>query len=424
MENTLAVLTFPTVRNNLFLEKTREEIGGTIRESLGNEVFFVGSLDENGIIYDVRVVARGNDYSVPAVVDSVKAGEVVIHNHPSGDLTPSKEDINMAGVFGNLGVGFYIINNSASKVYVVVEPFVKGELNKLSTEELKKILLPDGEIAKVLGSQYELRQEQLDMVEAVTSAFNEGQISLIEAGTGTGKTLAYLIPAICWSLLNGERIVVSTNTINLQEQLTQKDIPLVHRSLSEKFKFSLVKGMGNYLCLLRAETVTDGLLNLADDDEIDTLRSVVEWSKVTQDGSLSDLNFSPPEEVWDKVAAESESCLRARCPHYSKCFFYKARRELSSSQILIVNHYLLFSDLSIRGASEESETGILPPYKNVIFDEAHHIVDAATSHFGMRTTKYGIIRTLRRLKRKGGGRRDEGSYILYSLSCDEASEIF
>lgn len=415
MENTLAVLTFPTVRKNLFLEKTREEIGGTIRESLGNEVFFVGSLDENGIIYDVRVVARGNDYSVPAVVDSVKAGEVVIHNHPSGDLTPSKEDINMAGVFGNLEVGFYIINNSASKVYVVVEPFVKGELNKLSTEELKKILLPDGEIAKVMGSQYELRQEQLDMVEAVTSAFNEGLIYLIEAGTGTGKTLAYLIPAICWSLLNGERIVVSTNTINLQEQLTQKDIPLVHRSLSEKFKFSLVKGMGNYLCLLRAETVTDGLLNLADDDEIDTLRSVVEWSKVTQDGSLSDLNFSPPEEVWDKVAAESESCLRARCPHYSKCFFYKARRELSSSQILVVNHYLLFSDLSIRGASEESETGILPPYKNVIFDEAHHIVDAATSHFGMRTTKYGIIRTLRRLKRKGGGGEMKG-LIFYTAS--------
>ncbi len=403
------------MKKNCFSEKAREQIAEAIKESSGNEVFFVGFPDENGIIDGVRVAARGNDYSVPAIVHSAKSGEVVIHNHPSGDLTPSDEDIHMAGVFGNLGVGFYIVNNGVSNVYVVVEPFEKEELKKLNTEEMKKILLPEGEIAKAMSSQYELRPEQLDMVEAVTSAFNDGLISLIEAGTGTGKTLAYLIPAIHWSLLNSERIVVSTNTINLQEQLTQKDIPLVHRSLSEEFKYSLVKGMGNYLCLLRAETVTDGLLDLAEDEEIDTLRSIVEWSKVTQDGSLSDLKFNPPEGVWDKVDAESESCLRARCPHYSRCFFYKARRELSSSQILVVNHHLLFSDLSIRGATEESETGILPAYKNVIFDEAHHIVDAATSHFGMRTTKYGIIRMLRRLKRRGGGGEMKG-LIFYTAS--------
>jgi len=403
------------VQRNSLSEKAREKIEETIKESLENEVFFAGSLDENGVVDNIRVIARGNDYSVPAVVDSVKSGEVVIHNHPSGNLTPSDEDIRMAGVFGNLGVGFYIVNNSVSKLYVVVEPFAKEELKKLNTEEIKKTLLPEGEISKAMGSQYELRPEQLDMVEAVTSAFNEGLILLIEAGTGTGKTLAYLIPAIYWSLINGQRVVVSTNTINLQEQLIQRDIPLVHRSLSEKFKYSLVKGMRNYLCLLRVETVTDGLLDLADDEEIDTLRSIVEWSKVTQDGSLSDLNFNPPEDVWDKIAAESESCLRARCPHYSRCFFYKARREISSSQILVVNHHLLFSDLSIRGASEESETGILPAYKNIIFDEAHHIVDAATSHFGMRTTKYGIIRMLRRLKRRGSGGEMKG-LIFYTVS--------
>src|SRR5574341_2154647 len=169
----------------------------------------------------------------------------------------------MAGLFGNLGVGFYIINNDVSQVDVVVEPFAKKELEKLDVKKLKGLLLPDGEVSKVMGSQYELRSEQLDMVEAIASAFNDETISLIEAGTGTGKTLAYLIPSIHWSLLNGERIVISTNTINLQEQLVQKDIPLVHRSLSEKFKYSLVKGMGNYLCLLRAETVADGLLDLA-----------------------------------------------------------------------------------------------------------------------------------------------------------------
>ena len=398
-----------------FSEKAKEEVEKVIKEAFGNEVFFVGSLDQYGVVDGVRVVARGNDYSVPAIVDSAQSGEVVIHNHPSGNLTPSDEDILIAGLFGNLGVGFYIINNDVSQLYVVVEPFAKKELERLDVKKLKKLLLPEGEVSKVMGSQYELRSEQLDMVEAIASAFNEEAISLIEAGTGTGKTLAYLIPAIYWSLLNGERIVISTNTINLQEQLIEKDIPLIHQSLGEEFKYSLVKGMGNYLCLLRAETVTDGLLELADEDEIDALTSIVEWSKVTKDGSLSDLNFNPTEAIWDKVAAESDSCLRVRCPHYSKCFFYKARREISSSQILVVNHHLLFSDLAIKGASEESEIGILPAYRRVIFDEAHHIVDAATSHFGMRATKYGIIRILRRLKRKGSGGEVKG-LIFYTAS--------
>ncbi|MCI0454922.1 MAG: DEAD/DEAH box helicase family protein [Candidatus Dadabacteria bacterium] len=406
---------FSFVGKKFFTDKAREEIEGAIKEAHGNEVFFVGSLDEHGIIDGVRVAARGNDYSTPAIVDSAMSGEVVIHNHPSGNLTPSDEDIHMAGLFGNLGVGFYIIKNDVSEVYVVVEPFAEKELEKLDIEKLKAFLLPDGEVSKVMGSRHELRPEQLEMVEAVGSAFNDETISLIEAGTGTGKTLAYLIPSIHWALLNSERVVISTNTINLQEQLIEKDIPLIHKSLGEDFKYSLVKGMGNYLCLLRAETVTDGLLELADDDEIDTLRSIVEWSKVTKDGSLSDLSFTPTEAIWDKVSAESESCLRVRCPHYSKCFFYKARREVSSSQILVVNHHLLFSDLAIKGASEESEVGILPAYRRVIFDEGHHIVDTATSHFGMRATKYGIIRTLRRLKRRGGGGEVKG-LIFYIAS--------
>ncbi|MGH7806902.1 MAG: DEAD/DEAH box helicase, partial [Thermodesulfobacteriota bacterium] len=403
------------MKKEYFSEESRAETREIIRKSSENEVFFVGSLDENRVVSTVKVVARGNDYSVPAILDSAQSGQVVIHNHPSGNLTPSDRDIQMAGLFGNQGVGFYIVNNDISGVYVVVEPFAKQDLKKLDSNELRKLLLPEGGIAKVMSSQYEERNEQLNMLEAASSAFNDNSISLIEAGTGTGKTLAYLIPAVYWSLSNGERVVISTNTINLQEQLIEKDIPLLHSGLSEDFKYSLVKGMGNYLCLLRSETVLDGLLDLAEDDEIEALKSVIEWSKVTQDGSLSDLSFSPPPEVWDKVSAESESCLRVRCPHYSNCFFYKARRELASSQILVVNHHLLFSDLSIKGASEASESGILPPFKRIIFDEAHHIGDAATSHFGMRTTKFGIIRMLRRLKRKGSGGEIRG-LIFYTAS--------
>jgi len=403
------------VQKDFFSENVKSTIQTVIEEASGNEVFLVGSFSERYVIEEVRVVARGNDYSVPAVIESAKPGDVVIHNHPSGTLTPSDQDIQIASVFGNQGVGFLIVNNNASQVYVVVEPFFEKEIEPLDIEETKKALLPQGRVADVMGEKYELRDEQLHMLESVTSSFNDNLISLIEAGTGTGKTLSYLIPAVAWALKNEERIVISTNTINLQEQLIDKDIPLLYNAFEDDFNYSLVKGMRNYLCLLRTETIQEGLFEMADDDEVDPINEILDWAKVTDDGSLSDLGFTPPDSVWDKVSAESDSCLRARCPYYSRCFFYKSRREVASSQLLIVNHHLLFSDLAIKSASESSDAGILPPFKRVIFDEAHHLNDAATSHFGMRATKFGIIRVLRRLKRKSKGGQGKG-LIYYTAS--------
>lgn len=405
------------MHKDFFSESVISTIQSTINEASGNEVFFVGSFSKRYLIEDVRVVARGNDYSVPAVIESAKPGDVVIHNHPSGTLTPSDQDIQIASVFGNQGVGFLIVNNSASQVYVVVEPFFEKEIEPLDIELTKKALLPDGRVSEVMGDKYELRDEQIRMLESVTSSFNDNLISLIEAGTGTGKTLSYLIPAVNWALKNGERVVISTNTINLQEQLIDKDIPLLYSAFEDDFSYSLVKGMRNYLCLLRAETIQEGLFEMVDDDEVDSINSILDWAKVTDDGSLSDLNFTPPDSVWDKVSAESDSCLRARCPHYSRCFFYKSRREIAASQLLVVNHHLLFSDLAIKGASESSDAGILPPFKRVILDEAHHLNDTATSHFGMRATKFGIIRVLRRLKRKSKGGQGKGLiYFTASLA--------
>lgn len=396
------------MQKDFFSNGVKSTIKTTIENASGNEVFFVGSFSKDKVIDNVQVIARGNDYSVPAVIEAASPGEVVIHNHPSGKLSPSNQDIQIASVLGNHGVGFLIINNDASQVYVVVEPFFEKEIEPLDVEENKKTLLPEGQVARGMGDKYELRQEQLQMLESVTTAFNNNEISLIEAGTGTGKTLSYLVPAVNWALKNEERVVISTNTINLQEQLIDKDIPLLYDAFDDDFKYSLVKGMRNYLCLLRTETIQDGLFEMADEDEVGSIDDILEWAKITEDGSLSDLNFTPPDSVWEKVSAESDSCLRARCPYYSRCFFYKSRREIASSQLLIVNHHLLFSDLAIKSASESSEAGILPPFKRVVFDEAHHLNDAATSHFGMRATKFGILRVLRRLKRKGKGGQGKG----------------
>ncbi|MEM7008997.1 MAG: helicase C-terminal domain-containing protein [Thermodesulfobacteriota bacterium] len=403
------------MHKDFFSKGVKSSIQKAIKDASGNEVFFVGSFSDDKVIEEVAVVARGNDYSVPAVIESASPGEVVIHNHPSGNLTPSNQDIQIASVFGSHGVGFLIVNNDASQVYVVVEPFFQKEIKPLDIEETKHALMSEGQVAKIMGDKFELREEQIHMLESVTSSFNDNCIDIVEAGTGTGKTLSYLIPAINWAIQNEERIVISTNTINLQEQLIEKDIPMLYEAFDEDFSYSLVKGMRNYLCLLRTETMQEGLFEMADEDEVGTIDDILNWAKVTEDGSLSDLPFTPPDSVWEKVSAESDSCLRARCPYYSRCFFYKSRREIASSQLLVVNHHLLFSDLAIKSASESSDAGILPPFKRVIFDEAHHLNDAATSHFGMRATKFGLLRVLRRLKRKGKGGQGKG-LIYYTAS--------
>ncbi len=384
-----------------FSEEVIQKIQTEIHIASDNEVFFVGNFDDDFIINEVQVLARGNEYSVPAIIDSASAGQVVLHNHPSGILTPSDQDIHLASIFGNNGVGFLIINNSVTNIYSVVEPSRKKEYSALDISELEKLLMPEGPVAKKLGKNFEHRKEQIKVLNETARSFNEDSIVLIEAGTGTGKTFSYLIPAIKWALKNNERVVVSTNTINLQEQLIGKDIPMLKEAIQENFTYSLVKGMRNYLCILRAGAVDDGQQELIEDEESDEIKNILEWAKTTSDGSLSDLSFSPKPNVWDKVSAESDSCIRSKCPHYADCFFFKKRREVSAAQLLIVNHHLFFSDLAIKAATNDSESGILPGYNRVVFDEAHNIVDAATSHFSMTISKNGMIRTLRRLKSRG-----------------------
>jgi len=389
------------VKINQFNEEVIQKIQTEIHIASGNEVFFVGNFDDNFIINEVQVLARGNEYSVPAIVDSASAGQVVLHNHPSGNLNPSDQDIHLASIFGNNGVGFLIINNSVSDIYSVVEPFRKKEYSSINISELEKLLMPMGPVARKLGDNFEHRKEQIKVLNETARAFNEDSIALIEAGTGTGKTFSYLIPSIKWALQNNERVVISTNTINLQEQLIGKDIPMLKEAIQENFTYSLVKGMRNYLCILRAETVDDGQQDLIEDEESDEINNIIEWAKTTSDGSLSDLSFSPKQNTWDKVSAESESCIRSKCPHYAECFFFKKRREISAAQLLIVNHHLFFSDLAIKAATNDTDSGILPGYNRVIFDEAHNIVDAATSHFSLSVAKFGLTRTLRRLKARG-----------------------
>ncbi|HSJ32397.1 MAG TPA: helicase C-terminal domain-containing protein [Longimicrobiales bacterium] len=382
--------------------RSAARIRAEINHAGGNEVCFVAAVATDGVISDPRVLARGNQGAVLAATRDAAPGSLVIHNHPSGDLTPSDADMRVAAELYSNGLGLAIVDNAAATLYVVVAPPRLTELELLDEDEIAALLAPDGPVARAHAG-YEDRPTQRDLARVVARAYNDGGIALAEAGTGTGKSVAYLIPAIEWAVRNRERTVISTNTINLQEQLVNKDLPFLRRALARPFRYALVKGRSNYVSIRRALLARAAGDTLFDDGQKRDLEAIVSWLDTTKDGSLQDLAFDPSPEVWDEVASESDVCLRARCPHFEQCFYQKARREAVAAEILVVNHHLLFSDIAVRRLqSNFGGTAVLPPYRRVVLDEAHNVEDAATSHLGVRVTRRGLHRLLARLERRGG----------------------
>ena len=264
---------------------------------------------------------------------------------------------------------------------------------------------PTGVVAAVLR-QYEDRPSQRDMAATIATLYNEERVGLLEAGTGVGKSLAYLLPAVRWAAANGERTVVSTNTINLQEQLVRKDLPFLAQAFvaEHPIRFALLKGWRNYLCLLRLEQARLFAPTLLDDGVADDIDRIVTWSETTTEGSLSDLPSPPRSEVWDEVAAEPDLCTRSACPHLQQCFLFKARRAAAQADVIVVNHHLLMSDVAVRRAQGNwSEAAVIPPYTRVVIDEGHHLEDAASSHLGASVTRRTIHRLFARLDRRGRG---------------------
>ena len=241
-----------------------------------------------------------------------------------------------------------------------------------------QVLLPEGLIARRLES-YELRPQQLEMARAVSAAFERGEHLLVEAGTGVGKSFAYLIPAIERATQHQQRVLISTHTIALQEQLVNKDIPFLASVLPDEFTAVLVKGRSNYLGLRRMKRALERQQVLFGAQvQLVELQRIAEWSRHTEDGSLADLPRSPRREVWDLVCSEHGNCMGRRCPEYKRCFYQRARRQAREAQLLIVNHALLFADLAVRRAG----AAILPDYDLVVLDEAHRIEDVASEHLG------------------------------------------
>lgn len=381
----------------------RAHLAAEISAAGGREVSFVATVDRDGVVTGARAVARGTVDMVLALPGVAQRGEMFLHNHPSGNLSPSGADLTVAARLHDGGIGFGIIDNEATAIYVVVEVPRAEAAVRIDPFDIVDTLGERGAVATVLG-QYEDRPTQRDMAAYIADGYNDGGVLLLEAGTGVGKSFAYLVPALAWARANGERTVISTNTINLQEQLVRKDLPFLRQALGEQFRYALVKGRGNYISIRRALLAEQTQTVLFEEMQQNSLTAVLEWLKTTKDGSLQDLPFTPTSEVWDEVVSDGDVCLRAKCPHFEQCFYQKARRDAAAADIVVANHSLLFSDLAVRRMQGNyTAPAVLPPYKRVILDEAHNLEDAATEHLGATITRRGVLRVLNRLDKRGKG---------------------
>ncbi|HLA09388.1 MAG TPA: ATP-dependent DNA helicase [Pyrinomonadaceae bacterium] len=256
---------------------------------------------------------------------------------------------------------------------------------------MKEIFGPEGLIAKT-HPEYEYRPGQIQMAKAVMQAFEDRHHLIVEAGTGTGKTLAYLVPAIASALSGQGRVIVSTGTKNLQEQLMEKDIPFLQKVLPKKFAAAYMKGRNNYVCLQRLGHIDDSPV-LDGFNEIDYFEQVTHWARESPTGDRAELRNLPESlSFWRHIDARSETCLGQKCSDYDACFITRMRARAMESDIIVVNHHLFFADLALRNGAYGS---VLPDYSAVILDEAHLIEDVASEYFGAQISNYQIDELLR-----------------------------
>ncbi len=276
---------------------------------------------------------------------------------------------------------------------------MEQEVKKLDRNAVAQLLCAGGAM-DTLSESYEERPSQVELLKDICTAFNANSIGVFEAGTGVGKSYAYLLPSMLWALDNKERVIVSTGTINLQQQLIEKDIPAAEKIIGREVKAVLIKGRQNFVCMRRLFDAQNEQDLFTDDDEQEELSHIVEWVKNCESGSRSDLSFLPREIVWSRVNSESDSCLGNRCRFFENCFVMKMRKIAAEADILVVNHHLLFADIESRlSGLGYDEAGVLPPYKRLIFDEAHGIETAATSFFSQGITRFSLLKQLGMLYR-------------------------
>ncbi len=282
---------------------------------------------------------------------------------------------------------------------------------------MDKIFSPSGLLAQKLKG-YEYRPEQGEMAEGVARAFSQDRFLIVEAGTGIGKSLAYLIPAV----LSGKRVIISTGTKTLQEQLFYKDVPFLQEKMGFSFRASFMKGRNNYLCRRRFKLFcTQPLFSVF--DETVHLQTLKNWARRTLTGDRSELEALPEElEIWKEVCASTDSCLGQGCGYFEECFITQMRKEAAGADIVIVNHHLFFADLALRSRGYGE---VLPRYEAVIFDEAHQVEEVATQYFGINLSNFRFEELARDVRREAAGKlRDPALEKMTAELLDSQEKFF
>jgi predicted DnaQ family exonuclease/DinG family helicase len=318
----------------------------------------------------------------------------------TGNVPDGYADANRPGIESNRLVSLPNMLGPASTKGLFQERLDPTPIaEQIDAATVREILGPDGPLSKELDN-YEVREQQIEMAEAVTQAFNDEELLVCEAGTGTGKSLAYLIPTILWAVRNGRRVIISTNTKTLQEQLFYKDLPLLEKILGKEFRATLLKGRGNYVCMNRWRSGAIPGMSVASERERGVALPIATWLRETESGDISENTAfpaasAPGRSLWAKLSAEGKPCSPNTCSHYNECYLIRVRRSSQNAHVVVANHSLLFSDVVAEGA-------VLGEYTDLILDEAHNLEKVATDYLGAEISWWSVRDTLHLLHQRDG----------------------
>ena len=395
-----------------FSEESLQTIKKYLEEHNNKSMIFKATFDEDEKIQKPFFLSLYKKKSFEETLTKVGKNEVVIRTTKPNQLYPSDMELELSEeLYTRRNIAYCLLSSDLDDFYFV------QDIDRIFLEEIdiENYFAKDGILAKEIKG-FEYREEQEEMAQYIQDAINEDRKIIVEAGTGTGKTLAYLIPSIKWAVTNKKKVIIATNTINLQEQLLLKDIPLAKSIIKDEFSYVLVKGRNNYVCkrlfneLALGKSIDIETFSMEAREQIEY---ILKWGNKTKTGDKAELPFEVFPDVWELVQSTTELCLGKKCPYRKECFYMKTRMEKMEADILISNHHVFFADLNVRAETDfDSEYLILPRYDMVIFDEAHNVESVARSYFSVEVSKISFTRLLNRIYQKKNKRKKEKSALI------------
>ena len=403
-----------------FSENSLLTIKKYIEENEYKSIILKATFDDNELIQEPFFLCQYKKKNFEEVLSKIKRDEIVIRTTKPNQLYPSDQELEVTEeLYNKKNIAYCLLSYELDDFYFV------QDIDRIYLEQIdvKDYFSEEGILVRDIGFEY--RKEQEDMAHVVEKSVNENKKLIVEAGTGTGKTLAYLIPAIRWAVENKKKVIIATNTINLQEQLLLKDIPLAKSIIKEDFSYALVKGRNNYVCKRLFNELALGKnidIETYSIEAREQIEYILKWGHKTKTGDKADLPFEVLPEVWELIQSTTELCIGKKCPYRKECFYMKTRMEKLEADILISNHHVFFADLNVRAETDfDTEYLILPRYDMVIFDEAHNIESVARSYFSVEVSKISFTRLLNRIYQKKSRKKEKSALIRVEESIDDKS---